>query len=257
MSKRQAGSSRQRALGYIRVSSRQQRDEGLSLSDQRDEIMRFCAVAGMDLVDIHEDGGISGGKDETARPGLAAALRDLRSGRASVLVVKHVDRLSRDNDFAGFLKVELRRIGVRVEIIDEAKDDPIRQAVDQLAAALERIRGSQRMKFSHRMRRSKGIWTGGAPYGYRANAGKLEPVEKEQSVIATIFRLRATGLTLRAVAAVLNDDKIETRSGGKWTHQTVHHIVHRETKEAASIAPFLAKRRSSARHSNDATLVVN
>jgi DNA invertase Pin-like site-specific DNA recombinase len=239
VSKKKAAPARVRAIGYIRVSSRQQKDEGLSLGDQREEIMRYCAVAGLDLIDIHEDGGISGAKDETARPGLAAALAALREGLASVLVVKHVDRLSRDNDFAGFLKVELRRIGVRVEIIDEAKDDPIRQAVDQLAAALERIRGSQRMKFSHRMRRSKGIWTGGAPYGYSLVSGKLEPIEREQAVIIEVCRLRDSGLTFRAIAEVLNGEAVPTRTGRPWSHQTVHHITKREYS-SATLSPFLA-----------------
>lgn len=242
MGRKKAGGGRQRAIGYIRVSSRQQRDEGLSLGDQRDEIMRYCAVGDLDLIDIHEDAAVSGGKDETGRPGLAAALATLRGGQASVLVVKHVDRLSRDSDFAGFLKVELRRIGVRVEVIDEAKDDPIRQAVDQLAATLERIRGSQRMKFSHRMRRSKGIWTGGAPYGYGLVDGKLEPVDSEQAVIARVRQLRDSGLTIRAIADALNEDVAPTRSGNPWAYQTVHRIVRRECESGADLLRYLVWR---------------
>lgn len=226
--RRKASAARQAAVGYIRVSSRQQRDEGKSLADQRDEIMRHAAVAGFDLLDIFEDAAISGGKDESQRPGLAAALATLREGRASVLIVKHVDRLSRDNDFAGYLKVELRRIGVRVVIIDEAADDPIRQAVDQLAAALERIRGSQRMKFSHRMRKQKGLWTGGAPYGYRLIRGKLDPIESEIAVVERVKQLRHEGVTLRGIANVLNEQRIPTRSGAAWRCQTIHQIVRRE-----------------------------
>lgn len=51
-----------RAVGYIRVSTQGQVRDGYSLVYQRDEIMRYCADNGIELIQIYEDKGISGAK---------------------------------------------------------------------------------------------------------------------------------------------------------------------------------------------------
>lgn len=51
-----------RAVGYIRVSTQGQVRDGYSLSNQRDEIMRYCTENEIELVEIYEDKGISGAK---------------------------------------------------------------------------------------------------------------------------------------------------------------------------------------------------
>lgn len=233
MAKRATESSRRVAIGYVRVSSRQQRDEGSSLRDQRDEIASYAVVNNLHLLDIFEDGGISGGKDESGRPGLAGVLRVLAQGEASVLIVKHLDRLARDTDLAGYLRVQVKRLGCSLAVIDEV-DDPIRRAVDSLAAELERIRGSQRMRFSHRMRKQQGLWTGGAPFGYRLVQGKLVPLEDELRTVRRVDELRRDGKTIRAIAVSLNEEQRSTRSGRPWSPSTVHEVVRRLRHEDAS-----------------------
>ena len=231
MEKRLASPNRPAAIGYVRVSSKKQRDEGNSLDDQREAIIRHAVLSGFELVDIFADEGISGGRDEKGRPGIAAALDSIRSGRASMLIVKHADRLSRDSDFAGYLKIEVRKSGGRLEIIDEAKNDPIRAAVDKMLAELERIRGSQRMKFVHAAKKSKGLWTGAVPFGYHLGEDqKLHPVASEQPVIRRIEALRAEGSTLQRIVDQLNADDVPTRSGKRWNAQTVNAILQREKK---------------------------
>lgn len=51
-----------KAVGYIRVSTQGQVRDGYSLTYQRNEIMRYCADNGIELVTIYEDKGISGAK---------------------------------------------------------------------------------------------------------------------------------------------------------------------------------------------------
>lgn len=232
METRLESSRRPKAIGYVRVSSKKQRDEGNSLDDQREAIIRHAVLSGLDLVEIFADEGVSGGRDERGRPGIAAALESIREGRATTLIVKHVDRLSRDADFAGYLKVELKKRGGTLDIIDEAKDDPIRAAVDKMLAELERIRGSQRMKFVHATKKGRGLWTGRVPYGYRlGDDKKLHPVTAEQPVIHRIEQLRAGGATLKQIVDVLNDDAVPTRSGKPWNAQTVNAILQRSQRK--------------------------
>ena len=42
-----------RAVGYIRVSTKEQAVEGYSLSAQREQINQYCAIYGLELVNIY------------------------------------------------------------------------------------------------------------------------------------------------------------------------------------------------------------
>ena len=52
----------QPAIGYIRVSSEEQADSGLGLEAQRQKIQPYCTLKGLELVEVYEDAGVSGGK---------------------------------------------------------------------------------------------------------------------------------------------------------------------------------------------------
>lgn len=231
VAKKLTAPDRPRAYGYVRVSTSKQVEEGSSLEAQREAIARHCVLSGYDLVGMGEDAGISGGKGEDARPGLREALDAIRGGSAEVLVVVHVDRLARNIDEAGHIRVEVRRAGGKVDVISEVKDDPIRQAVDRMLAELERIRTSQRMVAWNAQRRAKGLPAGPPPFGYRIGAdGRLERVDSETPVVERILRLHADGTSLRAIAAELEADGVPTRTGKAWNPMTVSGIVKRGTK---------------------------
>ena len=209
----------QKAIGYVRVSSDRQEREGKSLSMQRDAIVREAVLSGLELVGIFEDGGISGGKDETKRPGLASALAEIKSGAASVLVVKHADRLSRDGDLAGYLRVVVRRAGGTLLVVDEAKGDPIRRAADTMIAEIERVRGCQRMVSWHREKRIRGERTGRRPVEIKSPDGA---VARE-----TAIRMHESGASLRTIAATLNGDGRRTAAGALFQAVTVARMLAR------------------------------
>ena len=81
------------AVGYIRVSTHEQAQEGVSLDVQRDKLRSYCKGVGIKLVEVFADEGISGCTME--RPGVQDALRALERGRANTLVVVKLDRLTR------------------------------------------------------------------------------------------------------------------------------------------------------------------
>lgn len=56
------------AIGYIRVSTHEQAQEGVSLDVQHDKLRAYCKLHDIKLVDVRADEGISGGTME--RPGL-------------------------------------------------------------------------------------------------------------------------------------------------------------------------------------------
>src|ERR1035437_7081407 len=58
------------SVGYVRVSTSRQAEQGESIEEQRDAVTLYAAANGLDLVAVYEDAGISGTKDEDRRPGL-------------------------------------------------------------------------------------------------------------------------------------------------------------------------------------------
>jgi len=61
------------AIGYVRVSTAGQADDGVSLDVQRERIAAWCLANGYELGDVFVDAGISGKRADN-RPALLDAL---------------------------------------------------------------------------------------------------------------------------------------------------------------------------------------
>src|ERR1700735_4023222 len=87
------------AVGYLRVSTREQGRSGLGLAVQRHDIEVFGAKEGFFVKSWHQDIQTGAGNDALLlRPGLARALKEARAER-SPLIVSRLDRLSRNVHF--------------------------------------------------------------------------------------------------------------------------------------------------------------
>src|SRR5262245_308121 len=83
-----------RVVGYVRVSSEHQADQGVSLQAQEEKIRQYCTLYDLDLVDIVVDAGVSA--KTLQREGLQKALAMLENGHADGVVVVKLDRLTRN-----------------------------------------------------------------------------------------------------------------------------------------------------------------
>src|SRR5580704_19689461 len=89
----------QSAIGYLRVSTREQGRSGLGLAAQRHDIEVFAEREGFAVKSWHQDVQTGAGADALLmRPGLARALKEARSARCP-LIVSRLDRLSRNVHF--------------------------------------------------------------------------------------------------------------------------------------------------------------
>jgi len=87
------------AIGYLRVSTREQGRSGLGLAAQRSDIQTFGEREGLSVKSWYQDIQTGAGADALLlRPGLAAALKDARAARCP-LIVSRLDRLSRNVHF--------------------------------------------------------------------------------------------------------------------------------------------------------------
>jgi DNA invertase Pin-like site-specific DNA recombinase len=97
-----------RVVGYVRVSTAEQAEDGGGLDAQEAAITVEAARRGWVVVTLLADRGISA-KSTKGRDALAAALALLDAGGADALVVSKVDRLARSLlDFCGLMERGLR-----------------------------------------------------------------------------------------------------------------------------------------------------
>src|SRR4051812_584061 len=85
-----------RAVAYLRVSTRQQQRSGLGIEAQRATVARFAEAEQLTIIAEFVEAESGKGSDALERrPQLAAALAAAKAGKCCVLVSK-LDRLSRD-----------------------------------------------------------------------------------------------------------------------------------------------------------------
>jgi hypothetical protein len=82
-----------KAIVYIRVSTDQQADRGVSLDAQRERVRAMAVVQGTELLDVIVDGGESA--KSMNRPGLQRVLSMVESGKVQAVIVAKLDRLTR------------------------------------------------------------------------------------------------------------------------------------------------------------------
>ena len=92
-SKKRPSPDPSKAVAYLRVSTE---DQALGPEAQRAAIEAWAARQGVQVAAWHHDQGVSGATAIDDRPGLLAALRDLKALGAAHLVVAKWDRVARN-----------------------------------------------------------------------------------------------------------------------------------------------------------------
>ncbi len=99
-----------KAIGYTRVSTRDQADSGASLASQRTKIEAYAVLHELELVDVIEDAGHSA--KSLDRPGMTKLLALIRGRKVGVVVIAKLDRITRSVRDLGDLVELFQRSGV-------------------------------------------------------------------------------------------------------------------------------------------------
>lgn len=223
-------SETRRVVGYIRVSTAKQADAGHSLEAQKAKLDAYCALYGLDLVEVYADEGASASSMQ-GRAGLAMALADVRTGRADGILVAKLDRLTRSTRDLGVILDECNKKGWALLSVAEQLDTA--SAAGRLVVGIlgvvgqwERETIAERTSEAMQSMRTRGLYTGGkVPYGFELVDGQLVECAAEQLVIEAVKVMRDAGLSLRAVAKQLEQKGMLARAGKPWTAQSIANIA--------------------------------
>lgn len=233
MSGRLPVTDRALVIGYTRVSTDEQ---SLGPVAQRKALERWCATHSARLVGVREDLGVSGGAALDRRPGLLAAIDDVRFHRAGVLLVAKRDRLARDVVIASTIERLVEREGSCVRSADgtgdgDAPEHQLMRSIVDVFAGYERSLIRARTRAALAVKKQRGERVGGIPYGYKLGADGVHLVEdaSEQAVIAEIVAFREAGYSVRAIAGRLNALDRPAR-GSRWHPTSVGRLLNRTAR---------------------------
>ena len=221
-----------KAIGYIRVSTDNQAQDGVSLAAQESKIRAWAELNNAESVTIFCDAGLSGKRADN-RPGLQDALNAAAKGDA--LIVYSLSRLARSTKDTIAIGERLDKRGADLVSLSEKIDTTTAagKMIFRLLAVMsefERDQVSERTCFALAHKRASGEKTGGdVPYGYRLEDGHLVPDAAEQKAVALIRELHAAGNSLRQIAVELETRGYRTKTGRvHWHPQSVKQILERE-----------------------------
>ncbi len=218
------------AIGYIRVSTEQQANEGVSLDAQRAKIEAWCTHNGYELAQVYVDAGISGKKLDN-RPELKKARAAIKKGMA--LVAYSLSRLARSTkDLIEISEEVSKKKGDLVSLTEKIDTTtPMGEMMFTLMAGmaqLERRMIAERTSTALQHKKSTGQkYTGQDPYGFSSIEGRLVQVQQEAEIVAEIQAARSSGSTLQFIADDLNGRGIPTKTGKTWAPATIHLLLKR------------------------------
>ena len=219
---------------YARVSSDRQK-ENHTIASQTAALIEYAQKQGYTVPPewVFQDEGYSGAI--LVRPGLEA-LRDLAAeGQIAAALIYSPDRLSRKYAYQVLLSEDLSRCGVELIFLKApagvTPEDQLLVQFQGMIAEYERAQIAERCRRGKKhMAQQGGVNVlSGAPFGYRyirksdTSAAYYEVIEAEARIVRMVFEIYTQqGLSINAIARLLNERQIATRTGkGRWERSTV------------------------------------
>lgn len=212
--------------GYIRVSTKVQATDGLSIDSQQRQLEGYCLMLGISLDEVFIERAVSGSKPFDTRPEGKRLTSILRSG--DNVVCAKLDRMFRNAKDALTVSDDLRERNVNLHLLDlggDVTNNGVSKMFFTIVAAFaefERDRTAERILDIKSNEKEKGRYLGGSkPFGYKVGeSGELILDEDEQKIIKNVVFLRAEGQSLRSIAETTSSETI------KVSHMTVRRILN-------------------------------
>lgn len=201
-----------RVIAYVRTPQEAGADG--ALARQEVAIRRHAEERGWSVDTVHRDR--TDGRGLFNREGLAGAVADVEGAPADergVLLVSELDRLTESP--AGLARLLGRAADRGWDIVAlDVEMDTTTAAGRRTADALRQVGAWRRRRISQGTKRGM---------ARAAAQGRLpgRPRTMPESTLDRLRTLRASGLSLRLVAATMNDEGSRGPHGGRWSERTV------------------------------------
>ena len=214
-----------KAVGYVRVSTEDQAQNGVSLEAQEVKIRAYCVAKDWDLLHIIRDEGCSA--KDLNRPGMQKIIKGAKKQLFDVVVTLKLDRLTRSVKDLGYLVEDVfSHHGVAFSSLQDNFDTSTangRMVMNILAtiAQWERDIISERTRDAMTFMKQGLKLVGAVPFGFDNGNGQLTPNTDEMETAQDIISLKQGGKSYLHISDHLNAQGIASKNGGKWYPKTV------------------------------------
>ncbi|MFL5328577.1 MAG: recombinase family protein [Gemmataceae bacterium] len=223
------------AVVYCRVSTDDQVDNN-SLSGQRRDCLERAGRLGCEVLEVFVEEGVSGTRED--RPAMAQMLSFCGTHRDRIryVIVKDIDRFSRDVLVYHALRGRFRTLGIHLysvnqpNIAEGTAESRLLEAMFSGISQYEHDKILQRTRDGTREAIAKGGWTCYAPYGYRTdrtrdNVPTLAVDPAEAKMVRKAYECFASGMNLVKVTDRLNVLGHRSKRGRKLSFQTIYCVL--------------------------------
>ena len=229
-------------LGYDRVSTINQKNNGLSLETQKTKILEKVEELGGELAEeIYEDGGITGTSIEK-RPAIQAVLARCGKGDIDYLIVQDSSRVSRNTLEYLVIKQTLKKYGTTIIPLTgaiSADMGPMGDVMDEMIAVVHSIvprLTSYKVKQTGAEKFKAGYYPSVAPLGYLNVVNKNPSSSYDKRIIAPnpdvapfitqAFKMYATQKhTIFSIREYLHNNGVRGKSGRPLAYSLMHNIL--------------------------------
>lgn len=225
--------TQKRVVIYARVSTKDQEKEK-TINTQVDLLTPIIHKQNYDLVEIVKDEDVSGDTDPEKRPGLSRIMKMAENDAIEEVWVASRDRLARNVDLMGFIRVTLRRKGVKVLALDDSEEKFVDQVKDMLSEMeLDKYRKKRLDGINRAIREGRTLHR--PPFGYESVDKKLEVDEEKRGIIKGLFEdfndplmslkklADKYGLT-RSMIQRIRSNPIYTTGEVRWQGKVIYHV---------------------------------
>ena len=211
---RTEGAPKGRLYAYVRVSTDEQVEHGQSLAVQTEHLHAWARMHDRVIDEVITEAGVSGGIPLHERPQGGLLCQLLRKG--DTVVANKLDRMFRSaRDCLDVVEIfKDRGVSLHLRDINGGADDVSGNGISRLFLTLlgafaefQRDRTVERIRATKRAQKARGEYSGGGiQFGWARGNGRMVKVPAQQQAIRKMKRLRAKGLSLRAIRDQMRAD---------------------------------------------------
>lgn len=221
-------------LLYARVSTERQVQEGHSLDDQIDRLVKYARDRNWNILEVYKDGGKSG-SSTTGRPEFTRMLeRCQKDTDVDAVLLEETDRFARSAQDHLAVKTILKKHNVALIATQQPNfgDDPVGKFVDLVMAGanqLQREITGEKTKRTMLALAEKGFQPGTAILGYLNSYKKGIPwqidAERKYFIEEMAKRFHTGNYSIYSLADELYEEGFRNRFGKKVESNTIHRLL--------------------------------
>ena len=230
---------------YVRVSTQEQKNHGLSVDSQIVALRDFCKEQNYTDITIYNDAGISARKRYTRRPALLQLIEDIKANKIDLILFTRLDRWFRSvSDYYEVQRI-LDEYSVPWRAIWEDYETETSAGVFKVnimlsVAQSEADRTSERIKSVNEYKRAQGYYVGSAPIGYKVKGKNLVIDDSCKDGITALFStyLQTYSISKALQSAKKNGLRIDRRHALKIVRNPAY---CGETRSGYVCEPYISK----------------